>query len=282
MTAPPTASTRLLALLGDPVGHSLSPRFQNAAIRAAGLDAVYLALRCAPDEFAGLLRGIARAGGGGNVTLPHKERAAAAVERRTAAVERTGACNTFWLHEGEVWGDNTDVAGFAAAARILLGGPPAGARVLLVGAGGAARAALASLVDEGAAEVVVLNRSAARAAALVERFAGAGTRISAAPASDSLSGPAFDLAVNATSLGLRPGDPPPLPPAAGASIAAALDLVYAPGGTAWVRDARARGIPAADGAEMLLRQGAASFARWWGREAPLEAMRAALDGAGAR
>jgi shikimate dehydrogenase len=95
---------------------------------------------------------------------------------------------------------------------------------------------------------------------------------------DEVGGGTFDLAVNATSLGLREGDPLPLDPPALPPVDAALDLVYTRGGeTAWVRAMRGRGVPAGDGREMLLMQGAAAFRRWWGVEAPLEAMRAALD-----
>jgi shikimate dehydrogenase len=276
VTAPVSAATRLVALLGEPVSHSLSPRLQNAAFGAAGVDGVYLALRCGGAELPGLLRGIARAGGAGNVTLPHKEAAAATVERRTGAVERTGACNCFWLENGEVWGDNTDVAGFAAAARALLGAEPRGARVLLAGAGGAARAVLCALADAGAAEVVVLNRTPARADALLSAFAGAGPRLGRAASARELAGERFDLAVNSTVLGLREDDALPLPMEGGPALGAALDLVYAPGETAWVRTVREAGIPAADGMEMLLRQGAAAFERWWGIPVPLDAMRAAL------
>lgn len=276
MTAAPTARTRLLALLGDPVEHSLSPAFQNAAIRAAGLDGCYLALRCSAADLPGLLLGIARAGGGGNVTLPHKELAAATVQNATAAVRRTGACNTFWMQDGEVWGDNTDVVGFTQAAHALLGRPPAGARVLLVGAGGAARAALAALLDAPASEVVLLNRSPERAEALRAAFAAEPGRVRVAPSLDRLAGERFDLVVNATSLGLRPADPLPVPLDGAPAADAALDLVYSPGGTPWVRALRERGVPAADGTEMLLHQGAAAFQRWWPAPAPLEAMRRAL------
>jgi shikimate dehydrogenase len=272
----PTARTRVIALLGDPVEHSLSPRLQNTAFRTAGVDGVYVAVRCDADAVAGLLLGIARAGGGGNVTVPHKERAAALVERRTEAVERTGACNTFWLENGAVWGDNTDVLGFQDAVRAVRGTSARGARVLLLGAGGAARAALAGLHAHGASEVVLLNRSPARAESLVRAFAGGSTRLEVRADASELRGERFDLAVNATSLGLRPSDPLPLPSTAEVELSAALDLVYAPGGTPWVRGLAAAGVAAADGTEMLLRQGAAAFERWWGAEAPLAAMRAAL------
>jgi shikimate dehydrogenase len=276
VTQPVGASTRLVALLGDPVSHSLSPRFQNAAFRAAGLDAVYLALRCGADDLAPLLRAVARAGGAGNVTVPHKEAAFRAVERRMPAAEATGACNTFWLEDGAVHGDNTDAAGFTAAAHTLLGRSPRGLRVLLVGAGGAARAVLHALVQEGAAEVVVLNRTAERADALLERFRAPGMELRRAAAAGELRGERFDLAVNSTTLGLHAGDPLPLPPEGGPEVAAGLDLVYAPRETPWVHALRGVGIPAADGLEMLLRQGAAAFERWWKAPAPLEAMRAAL------
>ena len=94
-----TSTTRVLTLLGDPVAHSASPELQNAAFAAAAVDGVYVAVRCAPDDLVGFMRGLARAGGGGNVTLPHKEKAASILDVRSAAVRRTGACNTFWGDE---------------------------------------------------------------------------------------------------------------------------------------------------------------------------------------
>ncbi|MDQ3556594.1 MAG: shikimate dehydrogenase [Gemmatimonadota bacterium] len=269
----PTTETRLLVLLGDPVHHSLSPVFQNAALRAAGLDAAYLALRCDSASLAGLLRGIALSGGGGNVTLPHKEQAAGCVDRATPLVERTGACNTFWAEGGVVWGDNTDVAGVTAAVHSLLGGPPSGARVLLLGAGGAARAALCALLDGGAERVVVHNRSPGRAEELLRRCAVGDGR---ARVGTPWDGP-WDLVVNATSQGIRAEDPFPLElrdPLPGA----VLDLVYARGNTPWIREAHARGVPAEDGSGVLIAQGAAAWERWWGRPAPMEEMRRALAG----
>lgn len=274
MTGPVTAGTRLLALLGDPVAHSLSPGFQNAALRASALDAVYLALRCAPEELPGLLLGIARAGGGGNVTVPHKELAATVVERPSSAVTRTGACNTFWMEDGAVQGDNTDVAGFDAAARELLG-DPAGARVLLLGAGGSAGAVLVALLDAGAGSVALLNRTPSRAEALLRRVQAPVGWAEVLPDAAAAIG-SFDLVVNATPMGLHAGDPLPLPLDSAIGIGAALDLAYAPEETAWVRGLRARGVRAADGVSMLLHQGAAAFERWWRRPAPLTAMRAAL------
>jgi shikimate dehydrogenase len=269
-----SAGTRLVALLGDPVAHSLSPHFQNAAFRAAGVDGVYLALRCGADALPGLLRGIAAAGGAGNVTVPHKAAAAGLVDRRTEAVVRTGACNTYWLEDGRVCGDNTDVAGVTAAMRQLLGGPVRGARVLLVGAGGAASAVIAALLAGGAERVVVLNRTAWRARELVARFEDDPALAVADDA--AVRGDAFDLVVNATSLGLHASDDLPLAPDGLSPPTAALDLVYAPGGTRWSRLLRERGVRAEDGLEMLIQQGAAAFERWWPVPAPVAEMRRAL------
>lgn len=281
MSRTPTARTRLIALLGDPVSHSLSPLFQNAAFAAAGVDGVYVALRAAADDVPGLIRGIARGGGGGNVTVPHKEVAAQAVERATLAVQRTGACNTYWMEDGVICGDNTDVQGVSSAVRALLGREPAGARVLVLGAGGSARAALAAMVDAGADEVVVANRTVPRAEALAERFDRPDVTVRAV-APDALGDERFDLAINTTSLGLREADALPLPLGGSTTIGAALDLVYSRSSTRWVAGLRERGTPAADGIEMLLLQGAASFERWWGVPAPLGAMRAALAPVSAR
>jgi len=270
-----TASTRLFAVLGDPVAHSLSPTIQNAAFRAAGLDAVYVALRCAGETLPGLMRGIALAGGGGNVTVPHKEAARRVLDRAAAAALRTGACNTFWCEAGALCGDNTDVAGFRAAARELVP-TTAGARVLLLGAGGAARAALAGLEDEGGAVVTVLARTPSRAQELKGLFDGSGLVVHTATSAADVRGEDFDLVVNATPLGLRPGDPLPFDLTTLRSAGAVLDMVYGAEPTPWVASARALGIPAVDGIPMLIAQGAAAFERWWGRPAPVEAMRAAL------
>jgi len=280
--------TRLLALLGDPVGHSLSPRLQNAAFRAAGLDAVYVALRTSREDLPGLLRGLARAGGGGNVTLPHKELAARTVERRSPAAERTGAVNTFWEEGGAIHGDNTDVAGCIRALESLLGpGEVRGRTVLLLGAGGAARAALLALEAMGAEEIGIWNRTPARARAMAEALAPAGPRVRILAGggagsgegkgpSEAASGPgripgATSLVINATTLGLRAGDLLPLPLEALPQRAAVLDLVYHPGETRWIREARAAGHPAADGGIMLVEQGLAAYERWWGESAPRDA-----------
>ncbi len=248
---------------------------QNAAFRASGVEGVYVALGCGSDDLPGLLRGIARAGGGGNVTLPHKERAVGLLDEPSDAVRRTGACNTFWGdEEGKVHGDNTDVEGFRRALGLFLPESVAGRSVLLLGAGGAARAVLLALIEEGADQVVVLNRTPERARAVARRIGGERARVAAEPA--DVEGMPFGLVVNATRLGLTPDDPAPIDFGLLGPVEAAMDLVYGREATVFVREARARGIRAADGREMLVQQGAVAFERWWHRKAPVDVMRAAL------
>ena len=271
-----TAATRTIALLGDPVGHSISPEIQNAAFREAGVDGVYVAVRCAPDDLDGFMKGLARAGGGGNVTLPHKEKAASILDVRSEAVRRTGACNTFWGDEhGRLHGDNTDVDGFQQALRIFIGGNAKGLRVLLLGGGGAARAALHGLLEEGADEVLLYNRTQDRARAVARRLGGERTRV--VPIFRELEGESFDLIVNATRLGLDPEDATPLDLGMLHRAGAAMDMVYGRHTTAFVQSAEAAGVRSTDGLEILVQQGAASFERWWGRDAPVDAMRDAVQ-----
>jgi shikimate dehydrogenase len=258
-------STRVFAILGDPVAHSLSPAMQNAAFRVLGLPAVYVALRCAPADVSGLIRALSHAGGGGNVTVPHKEVAAESVDRPQPTVERLGACNTFWGENGATVGDNTDVPGLLAALDDLETPP---GPWLVIGTGGGARAAVGAARERGAA-VVVASRSADRRRRLEDWARGLGVSIAEADGCSTV--------VNTTPLGLVQGDPLPLAaPPPGAAVA--LDMVYTRGETTWTHAMRAAGLRAADGRGMLVAQGAAALERWFpGVQAPVEVMRAAVD-----
>lgn len=271
MTLSITALTRVFALIGDPVVHSSSPTIQNAAMNDLGLDGVYVALQARPEEMIGFVRGLALSGGGGNITLPHKEKAATVVDVRSEAVKRTGACNTFWYEDGKIHGDNTDVEGFARALEVFLGGPPTDQKILVLGAGGAARACLVALMDGGVEEVHLLNRTRDRARVVARRIGGAKVRV-LDDARDT-SGQSYDLVVNTTRLGLDPGDPLPLNLKQLGRAGAVLDVVYLSRPTPFVEAARELGIRAADGLEMLVQQGAVSFERWWGEKPSLEVMR---------
>ena len=275
--SPLTARTRVFAILGDPIKHSLSPVIQNAAFREAGVDGVYVALHCDAEGMVGFMSGLGGAGGGGNVTLPHKEKAASVLDKASEAVRRTGACNTFWGENGKLCGDNTDVEGFGRALRHFLGGGPAGYRVLLLGAGGAARAVLLSLVDDQAEDVLILNRTVERARAVARRIGGDRVRV-AERRSDFENGD-FDLVVNTTRLGLGSEDELPLGLERLSRAGAVMDLVYGPSATPFVAASKRLGIPAVDGGEMLVNQGAVSFEHFWGEAAPIEAMRQGLEAA---
>ena len=260
-----------LVLLGNPVSHSLSPTFQNAALRSANIPLIYEALEVGDKQLRGLLRELKKVSGAGNVTIPHKVAVHDRCDELTDIAARVGAVNTFWFESGRLHGDNTDVGGFDAAARALLGGEPTDARIALFGAGGAAAAILAAIESWSGAIVSIVARNRARAEGLVQRFPDvARIEKSAKRAVDDAT-----LVVNATPIGQH-DDSQPFDASKISRSTAVMDLVYRRGGTPWVKAARERGNPAADGLPMLLEQGALSFQRWFGIQPDREAMRQAL------
>jgi len=260
-----------LVLLGHPVDHSLSPIFQNAALKAAGIPLVYEAVDVTSRDLRVLLRQLKDVGAAGNVTIPHKVSVHASCDDLTDVAERVGAVNTFWFESGRLHGDNTDVAGFEAAAKALLGGDPVDARVVLLGSGGAAAAVLTAIEQWTNPRVLVVARHHDRGAKLARRFRDV------ARAEKSLDAALTDatLIVNATPVGQQ-NDEMPVEIEKIPRTAAVIDLVYRRGATPWVKAARKRGNPAADGLPMLIEQGALSFNRWFGREPDREAMRQSL------
>lgn len=264
-----------LVLLGHPVAHSLSPVFQNAALRAAGLPVTYTALDVPPDALPAVLERLRSEGAAGNVTVPHKRAVAVACGRLTPLADRVGAVNTFWVEEGMLVGDNTDVPGFAAAVDELLGSAGRTAwpsRIAVLGAGGAARAVLAAAELRGVEAVELHARNRARARELAGAFPGVTL------ATEQI-GKGVELVVNATPVGMR-DDALPIAPDALPAGAAVLDLVYRRGETTWVRACRTAGHPAADGLTMLVAQGALAFERFTGIAPDVAVMRASLEAAG--
>ncbi|HET8713854.1 MAG TPA: shikimate dehydrogenase [Gemmatimonadales bacterium] len=265
-----SAKTRLLAVIGDPVAHSLSPAMYNAAFRALGIDAVYVGLRVPAAALMDVLAMQVATQGAGNVTVPHKEAVERCLARKSDECARAGACNTFWTEDGELVGDNTDVIGVTKALA-QLEAPGKGARWLVIGTGGSARATAVAAANLGAT-LFVRSRDLGRAkdfAAWANRV-GVPTQVATGPVE-------VDVAVNATPLGLSGHNPLPIDVNHIPGVQKALDLVYAPGETRWVRTLRERGIQASDGREMLVRQGAAAFERFFpGTAAPVEVMRAAV------
>ena len=260
-----SAKTRLFVLLGRPVAHSCSPAMQNAAFQVLGLDAVYAALDCAPEDTVALAASLSAAGGGGNATVPHKVVLAAALDSPSERVQRLQAANVFWGEGGKVVGENSDVDGVLDALRRL--SAPA-STWLVVGTGGSARAVIGAAAERGA-RVAVRSRTPQRAAEFSAWAAAIGVQ---AATPDEC-----EVVINATPLGLVVGDPFPVDLTATPRAKVALDMVYYAGETPWVRSARSKGLVAADGREMLIAQGAVSLERWFPKaRAPREVMRAAV------
>jgi shikimate dehydrogenase len=256
-------------VLGDPIAHSLSPAMHNAALAGLGLDAVYVALRVPPQALAATLDLFTTLGVAGNLTVPLKETGCGLVTRPSALAARLGAVNTFWVEDGALCGDNTDVAGLDE----ILSGLDAPGPWLVAGTGGSARA-VAAVAGERRVALLVRSRDAARAAAFCgwarERIPGLDVGVD--------DGARPGTVINATPAGLVPVDVHPLPRERIAGARVALDLVYLPGATPWVRACRAAGMRAADGRDLLVAQGAHAFERFFpGRRAPREIMRAAVE-----
>jgi len=276
-----------LALLGRPVAHSRSPAMMRAAFDAMGVEGVYVACDVAPEALGDALRGLTALGfDGANVTVPHK----VAVMELAAAVDDdarlAGAVNTLVSAPGGGFrGCNTDIDGLREALAHH-GVRVKGERAVVLGGGGAARAAAVALAREGAARVDVVARRFSEARAVAEVAARAGAEGRAHRLGDASVARALgdaSVVAQATSCGMvGAGDCAELlagaPLAACARGVAAVDLVYAPAVTDWMRAAAGAGLRVCEGAgaRMLAAQGAAALARWTGREAPVAVMRAAL------
>lgn len=243
---------------------------QGAALREAGIPVDYTALDVAPHALDTTVSALRADGAAGNVTIPHKRAFAALCDEVTDVARDAGAVNTWWTDGDRLIGDNTDVAGFDAAARALVGTAWPPRRVALIGAGGAAAAVAIATRAWTGTKLVMWARRPEMAVAFAQRFAHARAEATAHDAIGSA-----DLVVNATPIGLH-DDTLPIELGALARDAAVLDLVYRPDETALVRAARARGHRAADGMAMLVEQGAAAFTRWFGVEPDRSVMWQAL------
>ena len=275
--SPHAPCPRRLLLLGHPIAHSLSPRFQNAALEAAGLSSRYVALDVLPSDLAGAVSTVRENALGGNVTIPHKGTFVPYCDVLTPLADRTRAVNTFWIDEQQrLVGDNTDVGGFDALVRHVLGALPNDARVALLGAGGAAAAVCAATERWAGATVAIWGRTLERSRALAARFA----HLSVANTPHEAVRNA-NIVVNATPVGMgSTSSAMPLSVDAIADGAVVLDLVYRSTETPFVRRARARGLRAAGGLVMLVEQGALAFERWFGVLPNRDLMRSVVGSAG--
>jgi shikimate dehydrogenase len=268
---------RKACVIGWPIKHSRSPVIHRFWLRELGIEGDYVVQPVEPERAAMFFARFAESGYvGGNVTVPHKETAYAAVTRREPAARAIGAVNTLWLEDGALVGTNTDATGFLANLdQAAPGWDRAGGTALVLGAGGAARAIVFALTTRGFARIHVVNRTAARAAALAERFGA--TVLPAEPEALPALLAEADVLVNTTSLGME-GQPPleiDLAPLKGSAVV--NDLVYVPLTTPLLAAARARGLVAVDGLGMLLHQAAPGFERWFGAKPEVTAaLRAAV------
>ena len=267
----PSAATTVVGVIGHPVAHSLSPLLHNTAFRAMGLDWVSVGFTVPDGSAAGALAGMRALGLAGlSVTMPHKHEVARLVDQRTAVADRLDAVNCVISRGGQLVGDNTDGAGLLAALRHGAGFAAGGRRCLVVGAGGAARAAVVALADAGASEVVVVNRTAARAEA-VAALAGPAGRVGL-PADARHA----DLVVQATPAGMADTPTEHDEPLVGADLLGpeqvVVDLVYHPRTTRWLAAAAERGATTQGGLGMLVHQAAAQLSAWTGSDPPVAAM----------
>jgi shikimate dehydrogenase len=264
-----TPSVPIAAVLGYPVTHSRSPRLHGHWLERHKIAGHYVPLQVAPEDLEAALALLPRLGfRGANVTLPHKEAALALADEATPTARRIGAANTLFFSDAGIRADNTDAYGFTR--NVLDHQPdwrPRAAAV--IGAGGAARAIIVALLDQGAKEIRLTNRTPDRAAHLAQEF-GAAIRVHPWQArSDMLSG--CDTLVNATALGMTGKPPLELSLDALPRDALVNDLVYAPIETALLAAARARGNSAADGLGMLLHQAVPGFEGWFGLRPSVDA-----------
>jgi shikimate dehydrogenase len=294
---PLNAATRFCAVLGHPIRHSASPAMQNAGLMALGLDWRYLAFEVHPDDLRGAIAG-ARAMGfvGLNLTVPHKLLAMDMVDALDESAKTWGAVNTIrfeargsngeWQslqyfaesvpRETRSVGFNTDADAITRSLKEDLDVKLAGTQVLLLGAGGAGRVAALKLAAEGVAELFLVNRTLAKAEAIAgeirQRYPGVRVAV-------GYPKMAVDLLLNATSLGLKPGDGSPLDEGQFAlrDARAVYDMIYRPAETPLLKSARAAGCRVANGLGMLLYQGARALELWTGRTAPVKIMRDALE-----
>ncbi len=277
--------TKIVAVIGWPVRHSLSPPMQNAALAELGLNWVYVPFEVSPTRLEVAVEGLRSLNlVGWNVTVPHKGAMADLVDELGDSARVLGAVNTVEVVRGVLYGHNTDGEGFLRALReqqeVIRG-----KRVALIGAGGSARSIAYAVANDGAAALTILNRTPGRAvevAELVTRETGLQVRVEGleAPEAGQVVQEA-EIVIDATPVGMHPQTavPPVVPPQWLHEGQCVCDLVYTPRDTTLLRAARQRGARTLDGTGMLVHQGAIALERWTNTAAPVEVMREALLGA---
>ena len=257
---------------GYPVKHSRSPLIHGYWLETLGLEGSYTRQEVSPENFAGFVAGLKSGESGfvgGNVTIPHKETAFKLADRPDALSQELGASNTLWMEDGRLHATNTDGYGFLANLDATAPGWDKTDRAVILGAGGASRAIIQAVRDRGIAEIHVVNRTAARAQELADRF-GPKVHAHAMEALAEISKGA-GLFVNTTSLGMDGEAAPDFDFSPLASGALVTEIVYVPLVTPILRQARDQGFAIADGLGMLLHQAAPGFEKWFGKRPVVDA-----------
>jgi shikimate dehydrogenase len=279
-----------LGVFGDPVAHSLSPQMQNAALHACGIEMQYARFHIRANELRSALLFLRKLDFVGiNLTIPHKMAAFTQIDEADESATRAGAANTIRVREKKLLGSNTDGEGFLRAIRTQFSIDLRDLRVMIIGAGGGTGRAIAwQCALESCERLLLVNRTLEKANVLVEqlrpffsgpRVLGPTARLEAIGWNETtmrMQLADIDLIVNTTPLGMNPSDPSPVPARLLAPHHIVFDCVYGSSKTALLRAAEETGARGANGLSMLLHQGALSFSIWFNREAPIEAMRAAL------
>ena len=270
-----------VGVIGYPIGHSVSPAFQQAALDYHSIDATYEAWEVEPRELSEFVEGLRSHDAlGVNVTVPHKEAVAAHLDAIDDWTRDARAVNTIVNSRGKLSGFNTDGAGFLRALGEDGHLSPEGCNALIMGAGGSAKAVSLALARRGVASITIANRTLQRALVLagaLEALGGHATGIPLQPARGLLARAAArcDLLVNCTTLGMRDSwgeQVSPIPAEYIPPSALVYDLVYNPPETPLLKEASQAGAALLGGLPMLVYQGAASFELWTGKEAPVEVM----------
>ena len=266
-----------LGIIGHPIGHSISPVFQQAALDAVGFDGKYQAWDVEPDDVGGFVDGLRAPGTLGiNVTVPHKEAVIPFLDEVDDWASTAGAVNTIVNRDGRLTGHNTDGIGFLRALREGADFEPRGRDVLVLGAGGSARGVVYALARAGIAQLFVANRTVERAEHLAALSIDSGVAAEALGLSQAAeAAQEVALVVNCTSMGMLHGPGENGTPLTAADIPSSVlvnDLVYNPQETPLLREAARAGAATLGGIQMLVYQGAASFEMWTGHDAPVAVM----------
>lgn len=275
--------TRLFAVLGHPIAHSLSPLMHNAAISAIGMDAAYLAFDVPPERLMPMLHALRELSFAGiNLTIPLKETAFHGLSDLDDSARRLGSVNTVQITKTGLRGHSTDGAGFLRSFEEDFGCPVKGKSVMVLGCGGAGRAVAIACAMAGATHLRLANRTDARAKALAAFLHAMPAPcpvdvVESSPAAWQETAKASDVILHASSVGLHANEPPLLDSTAFRPGQLVYDLIYTVPETPILAEARAAGARTANGLGMLIHQGAISFRIWTGLDEPINEMRAALE-----